>query len=487
MDLEPFKQLIRTHCRLNFKPDSFLYLAEAVQARMRVNDFTDAAVYLDHLSRNRHEISHLINLLTNNETYFLRESGHYRLLTGRLFPELLKRRPRIGQPVKIISAGCASGEEPYSLALSLMEHFGEGVLDQIRIVGLDIDEEALHQAAMAVYGPYSFRGVDPALRDRYFSGFLGNRYVLNETIRSRVTFLCHNLVTWPYPAETAEADLVFYRNVSIYYQTETQREILQNLGRLLAPQGYLVMGAVEIGQHDVGDLHLCREGDIFFFSKATPPESLRAPSKISKAQARPLAPDRKSPPPAKPKTRRTGPVFEADVPVPEEALMEEAVSLAQANRFEDALSKVDGLMQIHPGWPTAYGLKAVLLMHLNRVPEAEGVCREVLVHNEWSLEAYLLLGLAAQQRLEHAEAVERFKKAVYLDPACWLAHYHLADCYAATGHPEAAQREYAVTLKLLEKSGLNHHGLPFFPLSYNVDQMAQICRSQMERLEQHQG
>ncbi len=267
-EMERLKELIRERCHLDFRLDFFRYLEEAVRARIRATATTDVAAYWKHSKQNPGELKYLINLLTNNETYFLRESPHYLLLTKKLFPDLLRTRTFYGQPVNILSAGCASGEEPYSLVIALVEAFGEGVVDQIQVTGLDINEEVLHKASMGVYGSYSFRGVNPEVRGKHFDDFTGNRFVLNEAIRQKVNFTHHNLADWPYPEDAQKADLIFYRNVSIYYQQETQQTIFDNLSRLLTPQGFLIVGSVEVTPHDTGKLNLCNDEDIFFFSKA---------------------------------------------------------------------------------------------------------------------------------------------------------------------------------------------------------------------------
>ena len=481
MNLAPFKQVIEQRCGLDFKPDSFLYLDEAVQARMRAQGLENDGEYLVRLKGDAQEISHLVNLLTNNETYFFRERGHYRLVTRRLFPELMKNRLQVGQPVRLVSAGCATGEEPYSLAIALAEHFGEGVLDHLEIIGLDIDEEALHEARMAVYGDYSFRGVDPAIRSAYFHEFPGNRYILMDTLRNRVRFLSHNLVTWPYPPEAQEADLIFYRNVSIYYQSSTQGLILKHLANLLSPKGYLIMGAVEIGQHHLADLHLNQEGEVFYFSKTPggPIDPVKPPAGRLEGST-----------PVKQFPRRSGALSDGppstgkpDPGIERDRILETACDLARSQQFERALAVLESGLSGETPWPAAYGVQAYCLLQLNRLRQAEAVCLEVLRHNEWSVEAYLILGLASRQAGDTASAQAAFQKAVYLDPACWLAHYHLAEGFAALKHTEEAQREYAVTLRLLNKKGLDHHGLPFLPLQDTLDQMIRLCHSRLEELE----
>ncbi len=480
MDLKKFQDSIRNRFHLDFKPDFFRFLGDAIEARIRATGIDGMDNYWSHFENDPEEISHLVNLLTNKETYFFRENPHYRLLTQRLIPELLKNRSFFGEPIKIISAGCSSGEEPYSLVLALVDMFGEGVTDQIEVIGLDIDDEVLHKASMAVFGAYSFRGVDPELRSANFDQFAGNRFVLKSSIRQCVKFIQHNLADWPYPEEARGADLIFYRNVSIYYQPDTQNAIFGNLTRLLVPEGYLLTGAVEVPHHDTGRLALLKDEDIFYFSKET--EESELPAFMENPITSPPSTEKEDKAPSqitRPETR------EGNSMSGEEITLEEVLSLAKEEQWELALNKVDEQVNKNPDCLPAYSCKAYLLLQLNRDQETERVCQQALEKNSLFLAPYLLLGLASQKNTDHKEAVHRLRKAVYLDPSCWLAHFHLADSYRETGDTQAARREYGVTLKLLESAGLENHGLPFFKSHYTADQMSGICREQMNKLTLH--
>ncbi len=481
MDLQIFQDSIRQRFKLDFKPDFFRFLGDAVEARIRATEKDGLDHYLQIFKSDPEEISHLVNLLTNNETYFFRENPHYRLLTQRLIPELLKNRSYISEPIKIISAGCSSGEEPYSLVLALVEVFGEGVTDQIEVIGLDIDHDVLHKASMAVFGTYSFRGMDADFRNTYFNQFAGNRSVLKESIRQHVKFIQHNLADWPYPEQARGADLIFYRNVSIYYQMNTQDAIFENLARLLAPEGFLLTGAVEVTHHDIGKLTLKKDKALFYFCKETTTSEL--PAFLSDRSLPPAPAQDLSNKAAQSETKNTPIPATSKTPVTSDALtLEEVLALAEDEQWELALNKIDEQVTQHPNSPTAYSLKAYLLLQLNRDQETEQVCQQALEKNSLFLTPYLLLGLASQKNTDHTEAVQRLRKAIYLDPSCWLAHFHLADSYRETGDTEAARREYGVTLKLLENSGLDNHGLPFYRSHYTADQMSGICRDQMNKL-----
>ncbi|QPJ62988.1 MAG: methyltransferase domain-containing protein [Candidatus Nitronauta litoralis] len=479
MDLKHFQNGIQKRFHLNFKPDFFRFLGEAVEARIRATESKGIEQYRFFFQEDPEEVSHLISLLTNKETYFFRENPHYRLVTRVICPELLKNRAYYGQPIKIVSAGCSSGEEPYSLVLALVEVFGEGITDQIEVVGLDIDHDVLHKASMAVYGAYSFRGVGSEVLNNYFSPFAGNRNVLKASIRENVRFVQHNLADWPYPEEARGADLIFYRNVSIYYENETQEKIYQNLARLLTPGGYLVTGSVEISHHDTGRLALKREEEIFYFCKET--EASESSDLLSGSPVQKLSrlPDKKAllKETNKNQTKNIQPNLSD-----EERTLSKALSLTTDEQWEEALITVEELVTKNPDFLSAYSLKALILLQLNRAQETEQVCQQALKKDGLFAAPYLLLGLASQKNTDHPEAVHRLRKAIYLAPSCWLAHYHLADSYRETGDNDSARREYNVTLNLLENSGFENHGLPVFRSEYTESQIAGICRDKLNQL-----
>ena len=157
-----------------------------------------------------------IALLTNGETYFFRDHGQFDLLRLRLLPELIERR-RDAKTLRLWSAGCSSGEEAYSLAMLLDMLLPKRDGWNILILGSDIDEAALAKARRGHYGQWSFRMAPPALKQRYFQR-KGDEWMLDERIRSMVTFRTSNLIGETFPsAELRDMDLILCRNVFIYF------------------------------------------------------------------------------------------------------------------------------------------------------------------------------------------------------------------------------------------------------------------------------
>ncbi len=218
------------------------------------------------LAQDPEELDALASLLTINETYFYREPEHLRLLTDHLAPELLHTRPP-GRPVRILCVGCSTGEEPYSIRMALRERWGNESDRDFAITGADLDREALATARRGRYRPLAFRALDPKRQARWFTATPEGDWRLADSIRSSVDFLQLNLLAATYPDALGGQDLIFYRNLSIYFDAPTRQIVMGRLGDLLQPAGYLLVGLAETLANDYGLLTLRDQGGVWYFSK----------------------------------------------------------------------------------------------------------------------------------------------------------------------------------------------------------------------------
>ncbi len=500
MDLTPFKNLIRDRCGLCFEDIRTASLSEGIRKRMEERGMGSYPKYLDCLMYDQDEFQCLVNLLTVNETYFFREPAHLQLLTNRVIPELLAAK-KTGKNIRIISAGCSTGEEPYSLVMAVMEKYGAAGNTFCTIVGADIDGNAVHKAEEGVYGTLSFRGLNDDLRERYFEPLPGNLYRIKDSIRERVEFRRLNLLSDDYPSEFSGADVIFYRNVSIYFESGAQKHIFTKLAGLLNENGYLFVSSTETLSHNIGVLSLAEMDGIFLYKKHIEiclDERRRPAAPRGNTEAGFSHPGR-SFPAARARTERLSPLRGAAVTERKEALtsvltrsndrradspslFNEALSLAKEKRYGDALEKTESLIGQDPAFVKAYSLKAGILINMQRLEEAEAVCLKGIDRDHWYLEGYLLLGLISRIRNDEEGALKRFKETLYIQSSCWLAHFYLADIHASRGEVEKACREYEIVIKLLAKGDAADLGLTFFPLSFPAENMAHLCRHNLAEL-----
>ena len=188
----------------------------------------------------------LVPHLTNNESYFLREPAQIEVLIRDLLPGILEGlAARKRREVRILSAGCAAGEEPYSIAISLLEHNPLPPGMRVRITGLDLDPHALERARAAIYGENAFRRFPQELRERYFAPVDDGRWQLNSRVRGMVDLLRGNLATADWRAKLPAQDVIFCRNVLIYFDDRTMGGVAESFHDALVPGGYLFLGHAE--------------------------------------------------------------------------------------------------------------------------------------------------------------------------------------------------------------------------------------------------
>ena len=261
--MPPFDFALNHH--LDLPDDVFRLLRDAIYRRTGIW-FTDASKYLLHkrLSprarelnfeslqkyyyflqydpRAEAEFDEIYDLVTTNETYFFREPAQLNAFADEIIPDILSRKSVA--KIRIWSAGCSSGEEPYSIAILLQEAglFGRAAFD---IFASDISQQVLVRARRGQYRETAFRVTDPALRDRYFSREPDGSWRIRDQIRNRVSFGRLNLYDEPRVALLGFVDVIFCRNVIIYFDDASKRTVINNFYQRLVDGGYLLLGHSE--------------------------------------------------------------------------------------------------------------------------------------------------------------------------------------------------------------------------------------------------
>ncbi|MDR3369130.1 protein-glutamate O-methyltransferase CheR [Rhodoferax sp.] len=498
-NLLPFKTLIKEHCGLTCEDHGEEKLVHALNQRIA----TLAIKPVDYISRLRDdedELQSLVNLLTVNETYFFREPEQIERLVNRLAPRLLAAHGDT-TPIRILSAGCSSGEEPYSLVMALTERYGESTARLFSFFGGDLDSAVLDRARTARYTDFSFRGVPQAKHQRYFEQ-AQRSHVLKEEIRKQVSFHELNLLATPFPPALRDFDIIFFRNVSIYFDTPTRKIIQRNLASLLKDDGILVIGTAETLANDLGVLGLVEEDGLYYFVKGDPPLASEAAVKpripldrTSPAGASLLANEQSqfnandlsstaTPPPFwKREQSAAVPSASNEFAAPKAAKpsLDNARQLTRDKRFDEALPELDAVLAGEQDNTEAQLLKAHVLINRKAFAAAEALAQRVLSVNTWSIDALLLLGLAAKWQQRNADAVRHFKQAVYSHHECWPAHYYLADLYRDSGATEPARRAYRVVMQLLGGKEPDT-GIQYVPFGLPTAEIRFLCEHQLAKL-----
>lgn len=239
------RELIHDYCGI-YLPESVKFLAERRLApRLEVYElrtFRDYYRLLKYGGGKANEFDEVVERITTNETYFFRESYQLDAFTQEVLPMLTNGRDP-SNPLRIWSAGCSTGEEPYSLAM-LLEEIPWAQRFQYDIFGNDISRKVLRTAREALYRQSSFRQTDPKYVERHFVRE-GTMYRLKESVRRRVTFGHMNLMDEKSLALIANVDVIFCRNVMIYFAPESRMKLIQAFHRKLRPGGFLFLGHSE--------------------------------------------------------------------------------------------------------------------------------------------------------------------------------------------------------------------------------------------------
>jgi two-component system, chemotaxis family, CheB/CheR fusion protein len=241
-DLEVLLDYLRRSRGFDFTGYKRTSLARRIDKRIQEVRADGYLSYLDHLEVDPEEFAQLFNTILLNVTSFFRDPPAWEYLSAEVLPRLAAEKPN-GEPIRIWSAGCASGEEAYTLAMVVAEALGPAaVRERVKIYATDVDEEALSEARQARYTAKQVEGVPPELLERYFER-TGDGYVFSKELRRSVIFGRHDLIQ---DAPISRIDLLVSRNTLMYLNSETQSHVLARFSFALREGGYLMLGKAEM-------------------------------------------------------------------------------------------------------------------------------------------------------------------------------------------------------------------------------------------------
>jgi len=401
-DFAAARDYLRATAGLVFDDSRRAGLSSMINERLAATGSGDLGDYLGRLASRvgAAERQVLLDLVTVQETSFFRNGPQMEALRRHVLPELLRAAAATSRPLRIWSAGCSTGEEPYTLAMLALAAVAAtpGTAKvPIKVLGTDISAAALATAAKATYRGRSLALLDRAQRQRWFDEAGGARVTVREEVRRLVELKLHNLVTGNVPASPGTLDLLVCRNVTIYFGRETTRALMARFHEALIGGGYLVLGHSETLWQLSDAFTLLPFGDAFAYRKDPAPQARRRSGPALIPVARLLPGHRRQP----------------ALPAP----------AATADPARDLAAARAALSRGH------YAEAASLA--------ARSTAMDPLSAPAWTVEGHALSTLG-----QDAEALVALRKAVYLDPAAGDAHFLLAGALARLGDPRAAGRSY---------------------------------------------
>ncbi|MFU0831579.1 MAG: protein-glutamate O-methyltransferase [Oscillospiraceae bacterium] len=244
-EFQEFVQFVRTNFGINLEKKRLLIEARlfSILSKKNVSSFTE---YLNLVRNNPDELNIMLNRLTTNHTYFMREPRHFEFLKEVMLPDLTKNNR--DKCLRIWSAGCSTGEEAYTAVMVMKDWFGPATDWDYRVLATDISTKVLQEALMGVYSPENLQNLPAAWKVKYFQKQDEQTYVLSDEIKKEVIFRKLNLMD-SFPFQNP-FDLIFCRNVMIYFDQETKNRLVQKFYNSLKPGGYLLIGHSETIQRD---------------------------------------------------------------------------------------------------------------------------------------------------------------------------------------------------------------------------------------------
>lgn len=370
----------------------------AIRHRMEHNPAANQDAYLERMTPE--ELTALVELVVVPESWFYRDQQAFQAALEFVRARLAADANRM---LRILSIPCAGGEEPYTMAMVLAD---AGVpLDSVIIDAFDISPGCVARAKRGVYGRNAFRSQDLGFRDRHFSGE-GDDYRISDALRQQVRFKQGNLLEFDLGARTGHYDVIFCRNLLIYFDKPTTKAAIAKLEALLGESGLLFAGYAEVPS-------FCQHG----FAPLQYPQAFG----LRKESARP-APAVKPVASTAPRTVRRAAPPAATTPVP-----------APAHRLAPVSVPA-------PATPAAIDLlaEARRLADLGQLKEAENTSRDHLAQSPDSAEAYFILGLVNELTNQRKLAEDYWKRCIYLQPDHYEALCHLALLAETNNDPGAA-------------------------------------------------
>lgn len=439
--LEEFSTFLSTRMGLHYPRERWADLERAVVQMAAELGYADADACMRHFLTtpvDRAEIETLASHLTIGETYFFREPASFDALATRILPDLIaQRRSFHNRYLRIWSAACSTGEEAYSMAILLDRLIPDLREWNITLLATDINPRSLRKAIDGIYSEWSFRGIDPEIRRTYFVP-RGTKWEIAPHIRRMVTFAYHNLAEDLYPSvhnNTNGMDIIFCRNVLMYFSMTRARQVATNLQHALVDGGWLVAASVEGSIELFSPLTNIGLTDATIYRKnvATPLVPFTLPPLVGEPVAAPLPPPVTPPPPA----AEPGP-----------GPLDRALLLYQTGANAQAIALLLGDPNLAADGK-ALTLLARLYANEGRLDLADECCRRALSVDRLAPERHYLLAMIRQECGDARGAADALKRALFLDPDYVLAHVALAGLALAEGRRAEARRCYRNALTLL--------------------------------------
>ncbi len=423
MELKIIEDLLKQKIGLDGNRVNSTHIPRAVAERMRVSGCPDISSYVRRLQIVPQELEELIEQVVVPETYFFRDREAFACMKNYVSSRWIPQKS--DRVLRVLSLPCSTGEEPYSIAMTLLE---AGLLPhQFRIDAIDISYKSLSVAKQAIYTQNSFRGDCLAFRDRYFQA-QGKLYHLKEWVSGLVNFQQGNLLNPLFPSGKSPYDFIWCRNLLIYFEPADQIRALQVLDKLLLPQGLFFLGYSETGLLQSQQFASVPHPRAFAYCKLDSSPKMAASTPSNKPAISPPAQQSTAHQSTANFVRQTAAPASPQTSARSVPLIPEQFRRAPAPRPNTIPPQVDSLLD-----------RAKSLANRGHLSEALVLCETFVRQYRSNPDGYILLAEVCEALGQTEQAEANYQKAIYLDPQNYKALCHLTQLKEAQGNMAAAQ------------------------------------------------
>jgi len=441
--------------------------------RIKKMGMTNERQYFDYIcsKRGKHESQFMVAAFTVGETYFLRNSSHWKALKHKILPEILKRKlQRNEKSLRIWSAGCSSGEESYTIAILLSEHIPYYHTWSIDILATDINESSLKHAKKGIYTENAFRESSDDFKSKFFSQYKG-KYRIQNHFRKMITFEQLNLITDNgFPKHYSCFDIIFCRNVLMYFSPKIASDIMSAMFNALNINGYIFLGHTEgpiTNNFNFKPLSLYNS---IVYQKQN---ISSAPCRIERSRKNNLQQAQKINRSNSLNSLNTNQRIKTCVNNSQKNYYDEALHLFSIGKIDDA----QAVLNKHNENQNLYCLLLVGLIYIQKrdFQSAQVIFKEAQLIHDLTPETYMLGAMIHEEMNLFPEAINGCRNAIFLDQTFFYPHFRLVEIYRIMGDHEKMQKSVNNALKILPVE--NSDRLKLFCVGYNKEFLEDYLKS----------
>lgn len=438
--MSQLSEFIASSMGLHFPRERWGDLERNIEPAAREFEFTDTEAFIRWLvtaTINTEQMEILTSHLTVNETYFWREPEVFNALIENILPEIINRKTVDEKRLRIWSAGCSTGEEPYSIAIALHRAIPAIKDWNITILATDINPRILKKAAVGVYGEWSFRNAPAWLKENYFCRRPDGKHEINSDIKKMVVFAYLNLAEDIYPTpvnNTNAMDIIFCRNVLMYFVPSRGKQTAHNLYKSLVDGGYFMVSACELSQVQSPQLRAVNFPGAIVYRKDTrgvepvvPLDNVLTELKI-----------------VQPEIFASKALQEDDKSEPPEDKDKEALCLYAQGEYAQVVKTLNETPNI------SVTLEVRALANEGKLLEALALCEKTIIEEKLNPTLHFLRAAILQELNREDEAITSLKRALYLDQNLILAHFTLGNLMLRQGNIQNTNKYFRNALSLLD-------------------------------------